>query len=42
MVQAEILCVGHGQAVIHDGAKTMRDLFDGKDTKPVLASAASA
>jgi glyoxylase-like metal-dependent hydrolase (beta-lactamase superfamily II) len=39
MVQAEIVCVGHGQPVIHEGAKTMRDLFDGKVTKPELANA---
>jgi len=34
---AEILCVGHGDPVIHDGAKVMRDLFEGRKPKVELA-----
>jgi glyoxylase-like metal-dependent hydrolase (beta-lactamase superfamily II) len=37
MVDAEILCVGHGDPVIHDGAKVMRDLFEGRKPKVELA-----
>jgi glyoxylase-like metal-dependent hydrolase (beta-lactamase superfamily II) len=42
LVQAEILCVGHGQAVIADAARVMRDLVQGKEAHPELLRAAAA
>lgn len=42
MVQAEVLCVGHGQPVIHEAAKLMRDLVDGKSPHPELFEASAA
>ncbi|MPY90065.1 MAG: MBL fold metallo-hydrolase [Luteitalea sp.] len=39
MVDAEIVCVGHGQPVIHEGAKVMRELVAGRATAPELAKA---
>ena len=37
LVDAEILCVGHGDSVVRGGAETMRDLFDGRTPHPDLA-----
>jgi glyoxylase-like metal-dependent hydrolase (beta-lactamase superfamily II) len=34
MVQAEVLCVGHGQPVIRGAAKLMRDLVEGRSRQP--------
>lgn len=34
MTHAEILCVGHGQAIVKGAADTMRDLVAGRETKP--------
>ncbi len=44
MVNAEILCVGHGQPVVNEAAKFMRDLVAGRPADPTLlkANAASA
>ena len=39
MVQAEVLCVGHGQPVTSGAAKLMRDLVAGRETNPQLLSA---
>ena len=39
MVAAEILCVGHGDPVIRDGARVMRDLVEGRQPKVELAKA---
>lgn len=42
MVNAEVLCVGHGQPVIEGGAEFMRDLVGGRKTQPELAKGAGA
>ena len=42
MVQAELLCVGHGQPVISGAGKLMRDLVNRKDAKPELLKSAGA
>ena len=34
MTHAEILCVGHGQAIVKGAADPMRDLVAGRETKP--------
>jgi glyoxylase-like metal-dependent hydrolase (beta-lactamase superfamily II) len=39
MTQAEILCVGHGDPTIRNGAKVMRDLFEGRKPQVELAKA---
>jgi glyoxylase-like metal-dependent hydrolase (beta-lactamase superfamily II) len=39
MVNAEILCVGHGDPVVEGGAQVMKDLFHGKEVRPKLAAA---
>jgi glyoxylase-like metal-dependent hydrolase (beta-lactamase superfamily II) len=39
MVQAEVLCVGHGQPVVGGAAEFMRDLVAGRKTKPDLLQA---
>lgn len=39
MLDTEIVCVGHGQPVIHDGAKVMRELVAGRAMEPELAKA---
>jgi glyoxylase-like metal-dependent hydrolase (beta-lactamase superfamily II) len=41
MVQAEVLCVGHGQPVVSGAAEFMRDLVAGRKTKPDLLQAPS-
>lgn len=41
MVQAEILCVGHGQPVVAGAAKMMRDLVNGAKPDAVLLKAAA-
>jgi glyoxylase-like metal-dependent hydrolase (beta-lactamase superfamily II) len=38
MTQAEILCVGHGDPAIRNGAKVMRDLFEGRKPSVELAN----
>jgi glyoxylase-like metal-dependent hydrolase (beta-lactamase superfamily II) len=40
ITKAEILCVGHGEPVVHGGARVMRDLFEGRTMQPELAKAA--
>lgn len=42
MVNAEVLCVGHGQPVISGASQYMRELVGGKKTNPDLAKAADA
>jgi glyoxylase-like metal-dependent hydrolase (beta-lactamase superfamily II) len=42
MVQAEVLCVGHGQPVVTAAAKVMRDLMAGKSAAPELLKASAA
>lgn len=37
LTDAEILCVGHGDAVAQGGAAVMKDLVAGRETRPVLA-----
>jgi len=34
---AEVLCVGHGDAVVQGGADTLKDLVAGRATRPTLA-----
>ena len=38
MTAADILCVGHGDPAIRNGAKVMRDLFDGRKPRVELAN----
>jgi glyoxylase-like metal-dependent hydrolase (beta-lactamase superfamily II) len=40
-VQAEVLCVGHGEPVVSGAAAFMRDLVAGRKTNPVLLKPAS-
>jgi glyoxylase-like metal-dependent hydrolase (beta-lactamase superfamily II) len=42
MVQAEVLCVGHGQPVVTAAAKVMRDLMAGTAAAPELLKASAA
>jgi len=42
MVEAEILCVGHGQPIVRDAAKVMRSFVDGKPANPELFAATAA
>jgi glyoxylase-like metal-dependent hydrolase (beta-lactamase superfamily II) len=42
MVQAEVLCVGHGQAIISGAAAVMKDLVAGRKTNPVLLNGGAA
>lgn len=42
MVQAEVLCVGHGQPIIRGAAKVMRDLVEGRSGAPELLRATAA
>lgn len=42
MVNAEVLCVGHGQPVVAGASQYMKDLVAGKETHPDLAAAAGA
>lgn len=37
MMDAEILCVGHGESVVQEAAQRMRDLVAGRSPQPVLA-----
>ena len=39
MVQADVLCVGHGEPVVQGAVDFMRDLVAGKQTQPVLLQA---
>jgi glyoxylase-like metal-dependent hydrolase (beta-lactamase superfamily II) len=41
-VQAEVLCVGHGQPVVSGAAKVMRDLVTGKKANPDLLNSVEA
>lgn len=41
MIQAEILCTGHGPPVLGDVPQLMRDLVAGKDTHPTLFNGAA-
>ena len=36
VVQADVLCVGHGEPVVQGAVDFMRDLVAGKQTQPVL------
>lgn len=38
MTEAEILCVGHGDPAVRNGAKVMRDLFEGRKPSVELAN----
>jgi len=42
MVQADVLCVGHGEPVVQGAADFMRDLVAGKQTQPALLKASAA
>ena len=41
MVNAEIVCVGHGDTVVQGGAQVLKDLVAGRPTQPVLAKPAA-